>query len=103
MTLQDAQASNVVVISMAKVFSYDICALYDPSSTHSYVSISFASRFSRDPKLLDRSFCVAKPIGDSLLVKHVYKSCIIIIDNMETLEDLIVSKLLELDVILGMD
>ena len=46
---------------------------------------------------------MATLVGDSLLVKHVYKSCVVIIANKETLVDLIVLELLELDVILGMD
>ena len=47
---------------------------------------------------------MATPVGDSLLVKHVYKSYTIVITNKEILLlDLIVLKLLELDVILGMD
>ena len=103
LTPHDAQASNAVVTGIAKVCSHDACVLYDPGSTHSYVSISFASRFGKDPKLLDQSFYVATPIGDSLLVKHVYKSCVVIIADKETLADLIVLEPLELDVILGMD
>ena len=79
-----------MAISIAKVCSYNTCILYDPGSKHSYMSISFASRFGRDLDLLDQSFCVAMPIGDSLLVKHVYKSCTIVIADKETLVDLIV-------------
>ena len=46
---------------------------------------------------------MATPIGDSLLVKHVYKSCVVVIANRETLADLIILKSLKLDVILRMD
>ena len=48
-------------------------------------------------------FCVATPIGEVLLVRHVYESCVIIIVDKETLADLIVLEPLELDIILGMD
>ena len=47
------QALNAVVTGIAKVCSHDACVLYDPGSTHSYVSVGFTSQFGRDPELLD--------------------------------------------------
>ena len=46
---------------------------------------------------------MATPVRDSLFVKHVYKSCVDVIANRETVLDLIVLELLKLDVILRMD
>ena len=46
---------------------------------------------------------MAMPVGDFVLVKHVYKSYVVIIANKETLANLIVLEPLELDIILRMD
>ena len=46
---------------------------------------------------------MATPIRDSSLVKHVYKSCVVVINDKKTLANLIVLESLELDVILRMD
>ena len=85
------------------VCSHDARVLYDPGSTHSYVSSLFASQFGKDPVLLDHSFYVATPVGESLLVKYVHKSCEIFVADRKTIANLIVLDLLEFDVILGMD
>ena len=52
---------------------------------------------------MDQPFYVASPIVDFLFVKHVYKSCVIVIVDKKTLIDLIVLEQLELDIILGID
>ncbi|XP_070007361.1 uncharacterized protein [Nicotiana sylvestris] len=72
---QDAQASNVVVTGILSGCSFDALALIDPGSTHSYVSSYFALRSNRQPELLNDSFLVATPVGDSLLAEYVYRAC----------------------------
>ena len=46
---------------------------------------------------------MATPVGEMLLVKHMYNSCVIIIVDRETLADLIVLESLELEIILGVN
>ena len=46
---------------------------------------------------------MATPVGESLLVKYVYKSCEIIVVDRKIIANLIVLDMLEFDVILGMD
>nr|XP_009770366.1 PREDICTED: uncharacterized protein LOC104221083 [Nicotiana sylvestris] len=71
----DAQASNVVVTCILSICSFDALALIDPGSTHSYVSLYFALRFSRQPELLNDPFLVATHVGESLLAEYVYRAC----------------------------
>ena len=42
LTPQDVQASNAVVTGIIVVCSHDAHVLYDPGSSHSHVSTSFA-------------------------------------------------------------
>ena len=68
LTRQDAQASNVMVAGTLHVCFFNAYVLFDPGSTHSYVSPCFASRFGKQPVMLDHSFWVNTPIGETLNV-----------------------------------
>ena len=92
-----------MVTGIIVICSHNACVLYDPGFTHSYLFASFALRLNKDLVLLNQSFYVATPVGESLLVKYVHKSCEIIVANREMITDLIILDLLEFDVILGMD
>ena len=56
LTLQDAQASNAVMTGTLQVCSFEIYILFDLGSTHSYVSLYFASRCNEQSVMLDHSF-----------------------------------------------
>ena len=103
LTRQDAQASNAVVADILSICSFDAHALIDPGSTHSYVSIYFASQFGGPPEPLDQPFWVGTPMGESLLVTFVHRSCLVTINGKDFMVDLIVLDLMDFDVILGMD
>ncbi|XP_070032825.1 uncharacterized protein [Nicotiana tomentosiformis] len=70
-TLGATVTGNKGVLS---VCSFDALALIDPGSTHSYVSLYFALKFSRHPELLNEPFLVATPVGESLLAEYL-SSC----------------------------
>ena len=103
MTRQDARASNAVVSGIISICSQRAYVLFDPGSTHSYVSIYFAKLLNKEPIKLDHSFMVATPIGEPLLVSHVYKSCEVSLEGKESLVDLMILDMIDFDVILGMD
>ncbi|XP_073225678.1 uncharacterized protein [Cicer arietinum] len=86
LTRQDAQTSNAVV-----------------TSTHSFVSLWFATRLGKCSSSLEEPLVVATPVGGNLLAKSVYRSCDITIDGNVLSVDLVVIDLIYFDVILGMD
>ncbi|XP_072081185.1 uncharacterized protein [Arachis hypogaea] len=104
LTRQDAQASNAVVAGTLQVCSLDARVLFDTGSHYSYVSPHLASRFDKQPELLSHSFHVGTPLGVSTVVRVVFRSCVVRINAIETLADLILLEPMEdIDVILGMD
>ena len=103
LTHQDAQPSNAVVAGTFQVNFFDAYVLFDLWSTHSYVSLFFASCFSEPPVLLNHSFWVSTPIEGALLVQSLYKSCMVSVDSMEMLVYLMLLGMVDFDVILGMD
>ncbi|XP_070039402.1 uncharacterized protein [Nicotiana tomentosiformis] len=99
---QDKESSPDIVIGILSVFSYDVYALIDPGSTLSYVTPLVASKFGIKPELV-KPFEVSTPIGDSVVVKRVYRGCIIVVHSRSTVEDLIELDMVEFDIIMGMD
>ena len=49
--------------------------LFDPGSTFSYVSSSFANGPNLHCEFLDMSIRVSTPVGESVIVEKVYRSC----------------------------
>ncbi|XP_075112299.1 uncharacterized protein LOC142182177 [Nicotiana tabacum] len=59
---QDLESSPDVVTGILSVFSIDMYALIDPGSTLSYISPFVASKWDREPELLQQSFEVSTPM-----------------------------------------
>ena len=51
--------------------------LFDPGSTFSYVSSTFANGLNLHCELLDIPIRVSTPVGESLIVEKVYRSCLV--------------------------
>ncbi|KAI9159640.1 hypothetical protein LWI28_000517 [Acer negundo] len=77
--------------------------LFDSGATHSFVSLAFSAYANISAKPLDLCMTIMTPMGDSMLVNRVYKSCLISVGGMDFLVDLLPLKMHDFDVILGMD
>ena len=59
------------------------------------------------PTLLENDLCVCTPSGEVILVNSIYKDCVLSIEDREMkadlLADLLVLKMKDFDLILGMD
>ena len=76
--------------------------LFDPGSTFSYVSSSFATGLDLYYDLLDMPFRVSTPMGESVIVEKVYRSCLVNFVGSNTYVDLIILDMVDFNVILGM-
>ena len=76
--------------------------LFDPGSTFSYVSSSFATGLDLHCDLLDMPISVSTPVGESVIVEKVYRSCLVTFVGSNTHVDLIILEMVDFDVILGM-
>ena len=77
--------------------------LFDPGTTHSYVSPYFASHFNQQPVLLDHLFWVGTPMGESLMVQLIFPSYSVSINGVDTIANLLLLEMMDFDDILGMD
>ena len=81
LTTQDAQATDTMVAGILALFSAHAIVLFDPGSTHSFVSCAFAKNHDKSLELLDSELLVSTPISDTLMTNLVLKSCIICIEG----------------------
>ncbi|KAH0765134.1 hypothetical protein KY285_001005 [Solanum tuberosum] len=81
----------------------DMYALYDLAATLFFVASYAAMWFDIPLEVLLEPFNVSTPVGDSLVVKRVYRRCQISLSHKVTLVDLVELDMLYFDMILGMD
>ena len=103
MTEQDEEASPDVIAGTIDICSMPANVLFDPSSTHSFVSPYFAYKIKFQPELLPHDLSVVVSSGESLSSQWVYCSCGIDIKGTTLPVDLVLLKMPDFDVILSMD
>ncbi|KAL5545187.1 hypothetical protein UlMin_008971 [Ulmus minor] len=98
----EAGTSNVVTgqLSVAKMSAY---VLFDSGATHSFISNSFADRLNWVRDRMNQSFHVALPSGEVLLSNYWVRHVPIVFSGRELHADLVLIKMYDYDVILGMD
>ncbi|XP_070048007.1 uncharacterized protein [Nicotiana tomentosiformis] len=99
----NAIASDVVITGIISVCHRDASVLFGPGSTYSYVSSCFAHFLDMPRESLVSSVHVSTPVGDTVIMDRVYRSCAVIIGGLETRVDLLLLSMVDFDVILGMD
>ncbi|XP_015165509.1 uncharacterized protein [Solanum tuberosum] len=99
----ETEVSDDVITGTILLCQQASLPLFDPSSTFSYVSVYYASRLSMMSEPLVAPLRVSNPVGESLVVDQVFRSCLVTIQGRDTRDDLILLDMVDFDVILGMD
>ena len=98
----EAETSDVVITGNLLVCDCMASVLFDPRSTFSYVSSSFATGLNLNCEFLDMPIRVFTPVGESVIVQKVYRSCLVTFMESSTHVDLVTLEMVDFDVILGM-
>lgn len=101
-TRQEDASFDVVISCIVLVCHKDDSVLFDPGSTYSYVSSYFSHYLDIPRDSFVMLVHVSIQVGDSIVVDHVYRSCIVTIGGYETRVDLILF-MVDFDVILGIN
>ncbi|XP_070050624.1 uncharacterized protein [Nicotiana tomentosiformis] len=99
----DVEASDAVITGIISVCGKDASVLFDPGSTYSYVSSLFAPVLGVFHESLSTPIYVSTPVGDSVIVNRIYRSCIITFCGYETRAYLLLLEITDFEIILGMD
>ncbi|XP_070039113.1 uncharacterized protein [Nicotiana tomentosiformis] len=73
----DTEASDVVISSIISACGKDASVLFDPGSTYSDVLSLFAPFLGFSRESLSAHVYMSTPVGDSVVVNRIYRSCII--------------------------
>ena len=98
----EAETSDAVITCNLLVCDCMASVLFDPGSTFSYVSSAFANGLNLHCELLDIPIRVSTPVGESVIVEKVYRSCLVTFVGSNTHIDLVILEMVDFDVILGM-
>ncbi|XP_070029898.1 uncharacterized protein [Nicotiana sylvestris] len=99
----DALASDAVITGIISVSVRDASVLFDLGSTYSYVSSLFARFLVISPEPLGTPVNISTPVGNSVLVDRIYRSCVITLFGFKTRADLMLLDMIDFEIILGMD
>lgn len=99
----DAEAVGDAVEGTLLVCGFQARVLFDPGSTHSFISPRFAQLFDMHARDMDFLLTVATPIGKEVICRTFYPSCPVMIGGLELPANLISLEMFDFDVILGMD
>ena len=73
----EAETSDAVITGNLFICDCMAYVLFDPGSTFSYVSFSFAKGLNLHCELLDMPIRVSTPVGESVIVEKVYRSSLV--------------------------
>ena len=86
----EAETSDAVITGNLLVGDCMASVLFDPGSTFSYVSFSFATGLKLNCELLDMPIRVSTPGAESMIVEKVYRSCPVTFMESNTYVDLVI-------------
>ena len=87
------------------ILCFNTCAhvLFDPGTTHSFISASFAFLLDIECVPLHCSLCVKTPMGGKVETKWVCHVYVLYIGGLEVTMDLVLLDISSFDVIVGME
>ena len=73
----EAETSDAVITGNLLVCDCMASVLFDPGFTFLYVSSAFANGLNLHCELLDIPIRVFTPVGESVIVERIYRSCLV--------------------------
>jgi hypothetical protein len=80
-----------------------VYVLIDPGAIHFFVERKIKNKLKKQPFKLEKRFLIIIPLGDVVVVEHVYRGVKITIEGYDTEVDVMPLELHDFDVILRMD
>ncbi|XP_040998156.1 uncharacterized protein LOC121244199 [Juglans microcarpa x Juglans regia] len=99
---QETQNAGVIT-GTVRLYDYYACTLFDSGASQSFISATFARMCNLVFKPLSQSLVVKLPNGETVWCSKVTLGCPLVLNGMTLKADLIRFKLLEFEIILGMD
>ena len=69
---QKAQTSNAIVEGAFTLSRYTARTLFDPGTTHSFISNAFANELNKSPESLQIQLIISTPLGTEMVARTKY-------------------------------
>ena len=102
-TADEAQANPDSVTGTIFVFGEPARVLFDFGASRSFISTSFALHANRELTPLKSKLIITTPLGERIVRTSVFRGCEVVIEGFVLKANLIPLKMINFDVILGMD
>lgn len=99
----EVEAFNVVITNIVPVCYHPTLILFYFGSIYLYMSAYFSLGFDISCDRISILIHVSTLVGQPLVVDRVYRSCLMSLIGYKTSVDMIISNMVDFDVILGMD
>ena len=100
---QEASTAPNMVTGIFTILDHEVFILVDPSSTCSFIAYEFALKSYSTIEALGYDMCVSMPARGTVIVSMVVRVCPIEIEGRTLYADLVVIKLKEFNIILGIN
>ena len=95
--------SNVVVTSIIIVDNLQSQVLFDPRATYSFISKKIAILLNKSYELVESPLFILTPIGKTMITSQMLRAYLVNLGDRLVFANLILSDIVDYDVILGMD
>lgn len=103
MTSDEADPDTSLVTGMFLISGVAAIVLIDSEATHSFISELFVQKLGISFNTLETQFDISLLSGQDLYTNRIVRTCSVYVQGTEMFADLIVLRMTDFDVILGMD
>ncbi|XP_075479314.1 uncharacterized protein LOC142520198 [Primulina tabacum] len=103
MTKEEVDADTSMITGMFLISGITAIVLLDSGATHSFISESFVRSLGITTSTTETQLAIALPSGQELQTDQIVLGCPIYVQGHQMYDELIVLKMTDFDVILGMD
>ncbi|XP_075499929.1 uncharacterized protein LOC142538501 [Primulina tabacum] len=103
MTKEEVDADTSMITGMFLISGVNAIVLLDSEATHSFILESFVRRLGITTSITETQLAIALPSGQELQTDQIMRGCPIYVQGHQMYAELIVLKMTDFDVILGMD
>lgn len=99
----ELETSDAIIKGTVHLYHHSTLVLFGPDSTYLYASPCFYLDLDIICEPFAEPICVFTPVGESLMVNHVYQGCIATFLGRNTITDLILLHMVDIYMIFDID
>ena len=103
LTTAEAEQGDGTIQGILSLYGYDVRALFDTGSTHSFIALHIVDYIPHSRISLPYHLIVSTPGDRIMIAREMFENCEIEVHDKKLLGDLVILDVRDFDLILGMD